>query len=119
MPVLVLVEDVLFQQKIEATAEALGVTVRFSTDVTAAGSPCAGEPWTLVLVDLGLTRGDALALVAALRQRLPATPIIGYGSHVDAALLARGRASGCTDVMARSAFVRRLADLLSGSADHA
>lgn len=115
MPVLVFVEDMLFQQKIAATAEALGTEVRFGRDVTAAGSPCAGEPWTLVLVDLGLTRSDPVALVAVLRQRLPITPIIGFGSHGDAAQLASARTAGCTEAMARSAFVQRLADLLTDS----
>ena len=117
MPVLALVEDLLFQQKIRATAAALGVAVKFGRDITAAGSPCAGEPWSLVLVDLGLTHSDPVALISVLRQRQPQASIIGFGSHADALLLTRAQAAGCTAVMARSAFVQRLTDLLSGSAD--
>ena len=112
MPVLALVEDLLFQQKIQSTADAVGVTVKFGADVTAAGSPCSGQPWDLVIVDLSLTRRDPIALVTALRHQLPTTPIIGFGSHVDAAQLARARAAGCTEVLARSAFVQRLPELL-------
>lgn len=115
MPVLAFVEDLVFRQKVAATAEALGTEVRFGQGITAAGSPCAGEPWALVVVDLGLTRTDPIALVTTLRQRLPHTPIVGFGSHVDAAQLERARAAGCTEVMPRSAFVQRLPDLL---ADH-
>ena len=121
MPVLALVEDLLFQQKIQSAADAAGVAVKFGADVTAAGSPClpaaaqasAGQPWALVLVDVGLTRRDPLALIAALRRQLPQTPIIGYGAHVDAAQLVRARQAGCTEVLARSAFVQRLPELLA------
>ena len=116
MPVLALVEDMLFQQKIQAAADAAGVVVKFGTDVTAAGSPCAGQPWDLVIVDLGLTRRDPIALIAALRHQLPATPIIGFGSHVDAAQMTRAREAGCTEVLARSAFVQRLPKLLTPTA---
>ena len=113
MPVLALVEDLLFQQKIRETAEALGVAVTFGADVTAAGSPCSGQPWDLVIVDLSLTRRDPIALIAALRQQLPHAPLIGFGSHVDAVQMTRAREAGCTEVLARSAFVQRLADLLA------
>ena len=116
MPVLALVEDLIFQQKIQAAAEAAGVAVKFGTDVTAAGSPCAGQPWGLIIVDLGLTRRDPIALIAALRQQLPHAPLIGFGSHVDAAQLARAREAGCTEVLARSAFVQRLPELLAPTA---
>ena len=117
MPVLALVDDLLFQQKIREAADAAGVAVKFGADVTAAGSPCAGQPWDLVIVDLGLTRRDPIALIAALRQQLPATPIISYGSHVDAAQMARARHAGCTDTLARSAFVTRLPELLATPVD--
>ena len=112
MPVLALVEDLLFQQKIQSAADAAGVAVKFGTDATAVGSPCSGQPWALVIVDLGLTRRDPIALIAALRQQLPQAPLIGFGSHVDAAQLARAREAGCTEVLARSAFVQRLPELL-------
>ena len=116
MPVLALVEDVLFQQKIQSAADAAGVAVKFGADVTAAGSPCSGQPWDLIIVDLGLTRRDPIALIVALRRQLPQTPSIGYGSHVDAAQLARAREAGCTEVLARSAFVQRLPELLAPAA---
>jgi len=61
-----------------------------------------------VLIDL--SRPDALSVAADLRRRLPeGAAVIGYGSHVDRALLDAARAAGCTDVLARSVFFARLA----------
>jgi hypothetical protein len=56
----------------------------------------------LVLLDLG--RPGALDAVAAIDA-----PVIGFGSHVDDELLAAARAAGCTEVLPRSVFFRRLA----------
>ncbi len=38
-------------------------------------------------------------------------PVIGFGAHVDEDLLAKGRAAGCAEVLPRSRFFRRVADL--------
>ena len=65
----------------------------------------AGVEADLVVVDLhrpGVL--DQLAQVRAAR-------IIGFGSHVDADLLAAGLAAGCTEVLPRSAFFHRLPTL--------
>lgn len=50
---------------------------------------------------------DALPAITARR-------IIGYGSHVERDLLARAKAAGCTEVLPRSAFFSRLAELVDG-----
>ena len=68
-------------------------------------STLAGVEADLVVVDLhrpGVL--DQLAQVRAAR-------IIGFGSHVDADLLAAGLAAGCTEVLPRSAFFHRLPTL--------
>jgi DNA-binding NarL/FixJ family response regulator len=61
-----------------------------------------------VLVDLS-KRGalDALAAIVA-----SGTRVIAYGSHVDRAILDAARAAGVDEVLPRSAFFARLADLL-------
>lgn len=38
-------------------------------------------------------------------------PVIGFGSHVDDALLAAAASAGCAEVLPRSRFFRRVADL--------
>jgi hypothetical protein len=56
----------------------------------------------LVVVDLG--RPGVLDVLPAVRGRR-----VGFGSHVDQALLDAARAAGCDAVLPRSAFFRRLA----------
>jgi hypothetical protein len=66
----------------------------------------------LVIVDLG-RRGilDALPGIRA----LTGARIIGFGAHVERDLLAAARASGCDEVLARSAFFTRLPGLTASS----
>jgi hypothetical protein len=62
----------------------------------------------LAVVDLRQPRVlDVLADIAA------AVPVIAYGSHVDRDRLAAAEAAGCRQVLARSAFFSRLAELLA------
>jgi hypothetical protein len=73
--------------------------------VKAPGELAAAEAEILV-VDLGRPGViEALADVSGRR-------VIGFGSHVDRERLDAARAAGCTDVLARSAFFARIADLL-------
>jgi hypothetical protein len=64
----------------------------------------SATPARLVLLDVG--RPGALDAVPTI-----AAPVIGFGSHVDDDLLAAARAAGCTEVLPRSRFFRRLAEL--------
>lgn len=59
-----------------------------------------------VVVDLG--RPGVLDVLA----RVDAARTIGFGSHVDKALLDQARQAGCDDVMPRSDFFRRARELL-------
>ena len=68
----------------------------------------AGQPARLVLVDL--SRPGVLEAIAA-----SDAPVIGFGPHVDDDLLAAGRAAGCTEVLPRSVFFRRLDQLVAGT----
>jgi hypothetical protein len=61
-------------------------------------------PDAVVLVDLH--RPGVLEVLPALTQQ-----VIGFGSHVDDALLHAASAAGCTEVLPRSRFFRRLAEL--------
>jgi hypothetical protein len=61
----------------------------------------------IVVVDLSRP-GVLDALIATGPART-----IGFGSHVDRALLDAARAAGCSEVMARSEFFRRARELLA------
>jgi hypothetical protein len=69
--------------------------------------PAAAYGADLVVVDLARP-----GVLDVLPQITAAT--IGFGSHVDGALLQAARDAGCQEVLARSAFFsRRLRDLLA------
>ncbi|MBI4342191.1 MAG: response regulator transcription factor [Candidatus Omnitrophica bacterium] len=111
MIVLAVVDDLLFQAKIREAAAPLGIEVRIAK--TLAQAQDAGADPAVVVVDLNVMSADPLEVVRALRAHHPAVAIIGYGSHVQAELLAQARAAGCTTVLPRSAFVQQLSTLLT------
>ena len=107
---LAIVDDLFFQAKIQGAAAPLGIEVRVAK--TFAQAQAAWSDSTVVIVDLNLASADPLEVVRTLRAQRPAVPIIGYGSHVQAELLAQARAAGCTSVLPRSVFVQQLPHLL-------
>ena len=113
MIVLAIVDDLLFQAKIQAVAVSLGVDVRIAK--TFAQAQAAWADPAVVIIDLNCTSADPLQVIRTLRVQRPAIPIIGYGSHVQAELLAQARVAGCTTVLPRSVFVQQLPRLLAPS----
>ena len=106
-----IVDDLFFRGKLEVTAAQLGVPLTIAAD--AHSVPRDGGPWSRVLIDLNLSRGDALAMIRDFRAAHPGVPIVGYGSHVQQDLQRHALEAGCTTVLARSAFVQQLRQLLS------
>jgi AmiR/NasT family two-component response regulator len=104
-PVLALVKDLIFASRITATARAAGVPVRIVRDAR----QLPGQPGRLLIVDLN--QPSAIDAAAAW-QREMARPAVGFVSHVDAETINQARAAGIDRVLARSAFVERLHDLL-------
>ena len=104
-------DDLIFRGKLEAAAAQLGVPLTIATDESQALDD--GQPWSRALIDLNLSRGDALAIVRHLRAAHPDIPLIGYCSHVQQDLKQQALEAGCTTVLPRSAFVQQLPELLS------
>ena len=109
--ILAIVDDWLFQSKLEATAAHLGTPLTIAADASSA--LLSGQRWSRVLIDLNLSGGDALAMVRDLRRAHPGMPVIGYCSHVQQDLQQQALEAGCTTVLPRSAFVQQLPELLS------
>jgi DNA-binding NarL/FixJ family response regulator len=112
--VLAYVPDLMDRSKVAAVA---GDRVRFvasSADLVAGlmAEPAPGEG----AIDLGVIDVSRPGVLEALRA-LPAVDsrprVIGFGSHVDRALLDQARSAGCDEVLARSAFFGRLPELLA------
>jgi CheY-like chemotaxis protein len=113
--VLAMVDDLMFASKIKTAASQLGVTVTFARTPAAALAAMKESAPALVIFDLNNPRTDPLGTVAAMK-RDPATASIrtvGYASHVQTDVIEAARLAGVDDVMARSAFTAKLAEILS------
>lgn len=114
--ILAVVDDLMFTSKIKATARQLGVDVTFarSSDAALAGMR-TGSP-ALVILDLNNPRTDPLGTVAMMKgdPALASIHTVGFVSHVQTDLIDAARAAGVDEVLARSAFTARLAEILSG-----
>ena len=109
MPIVAIVPDLYFATRIAATAKAAGVELELVPPQRAAARLATNDV-SLVLLELG--NRDALALVTELKRAQPGVAIVGFGPHVEAALLRDARAAGADAVMPRSQFVDKLPGLL-------
>jgi CheY-like chemotaxis protein len=104
------VADLIFGARVRAAAEREGVQVRFVRSMEELVGEGAGA--RLVLLDLEARWLDAPAAIAALRGEAEPPRIVAFVSHVREAAIAAARAAGADRVLARSAFVRQLPELL-------
>jgi len=105
----------MFTSKIKTTAGHIGVPVVFARSSAAALDQMRKDAPTLVIFDLNSTRTDPLGTVAAMRRdpALASIPTVGFVSHVQTDLIDAARQAGVGEVMARSAFTARLAEILT------
>jgi DNA-binding NarL/FixJ family response regulator len=108
--VLAVIPDLFFATKVAATAKASGIELELASPALAAQRVAAAPP---ALVILDLHAGEAVALVSALRTVAPDVPVVGFYSHVETALRRDALAAGIAAALPRSAFVHRLAALLT------
>lgn len=115
MPILVMVEDLIFLSKIQQTAKLAGVVLENITPPNVVERLSAGEPASALICDLNYPGGLAIASIREIKQRLDLRPIpvIGFVSHVQADVAAEARAAGADEVMARSAFSQQLSRILT------
>ncbi|PYR62052.1 MAG: hypothetical protein DMF85_00655 [Acidobacteria bacterium] len=115
--VLVAVDDLLFSSKIRATAKQLGVDVQFARTPEEILSQVKALKPALAIFDLNSAKTDPIATISALKRDPGATGVraIGFASHVHTDLIAAARAAGADDVLPRSAFAGRLAEILQAA----
>jgi len=109
------VPDLMDRSKVSAAAPGV-VHVRTPAALVAAVGDAAGGAGdeaggagVTVVVDLARPGVlEALPAVAATGAR-----VLGFAGHGDRGRLAAARAAGCTEVLARSAFFSRVAELLA------
>ena len=114
--VLIAVPDLFFLARIEAAATLAGTSLErcASAELTAR---CAARRPDLVILDLH-AGGDPLAGVRALKAaaELASIPVVGFYSHVEQDTRRLAQQAGVDQVLPRSAFTSRLAELLAGGA---
>jgi len=112
--ILALVEDLIFLSKIEETAKVLGIPVQ-AAGVADVVARVRDNPVRGLLIDLNHRSGRAVELIEQLKSEggTAAIPLVGFLSHVQTDLAASARAAGCDMVLARSAFVKQLPELLA------
>jgi PleD family two-component response regulator len=115
--ILALVDDLMFRSKIKSAATQASVTVSFAGSSGAALTAMRATPPSLLILDLNNPRTDPLGTVTAMKKdpALASVRMIGYVSHVDTATIDAARAAGVDEVVARSAFTTRLAEIIGGS----
>ena len=113
--VIAAVDDMFFAAKIRATAEALGVNIKFYRylDALIAGAP--EQRPDLIVVDLHNEKLDVIELARRLKadEILKAIPLLGFFSHLETELQREALEAGYDQVIPRSAFSRDLANILS------
>ncbi|MGE0446523.1 MAG: response regulator [Vicinamibacterales bacterium] len=112
--VLCVVDDLLFSVKISTVAKASGVDTYFERTPGAVVESIRARKPSLVIFDLNSHKMRPTEAIAAMKAdpELKDIRTLGYVSHVDAAAIAAARTAGIDEVLARSAFVERLAEIL-------
>jgi len=111
------VDDLLFSSKIRGAAKHAGVEIRFVRTPGAVLGEIQHHRPSLVILDLDATRLQPVAVLEALRAvAAGARPrTVGFVSHVHAEAIEAARAAGADLVLARSAFVASLPEIVAGA----
>ncbi len=113
--VAILVDDMFFAAKINSAAQACGRQIE-RVKSREQLETLAGNPPSLVIIDLNSDRIDPLEAIESLKSNseLSATHIVGFVSHVQTDLIRRAQAAGCDYVLPRSAFNQMINEIVAG-----
>jgi DNA-binding NarL/FixJ family response regulator len=116
--ILASVDDLFFRSKVRTTAKHLGIEITFAATSDEMVAQAKSLQPTLVIFDLNSSKMDAIATIASLKADAATSDLraIGFASHVHTELIAAARKAGADDVLPRSAFAGRLAEILQAGA---
>ncbi len=116
--ILALAGDLLFSSRIQGTARLVGAEVVLCPRPDALVDRVRAASPDLVLVDLDARGWDPVEVIGMLvgTHGVPSDRIVAFVSHVRTDAIEAARTAGAGRVMARSAFVRALPELLRGHA---
>ena len=112
--VIAAVDDMFFASKIRATAEALGVNIKFHRRLDSLVAAAVEQSPDLILVDLHNEKLNAIELARELKANEGSKdiPLLGFFSHVQTDLQRAAVEAGFDKVIPRSVFSRDLAQIL-------
>jgi CheY-like chemotaxis protein len=104
-----------FASKIRATAEAVGVEVKFVRSMEKLIETARDAKPGLIVVDLHNTKVDPVEAGKELKahDELRQIPLLGFFSHVHADLQRKATEAGFDNVIPRSVFARDLGQILA------
>jgi len=113
--IIAVIDDLFFSVKIKTAAKTLGTEVYFERTPPQVLESIRAKAPRLVIFDLDSGKMRPMDVIAAMKAdpALRDVPTLGFVSHVHADVVASARAAGIDQVLARSAFVERLGDILS------
>ena len=111
-----ILDDLLFSVKISTAAKSIGADVYFERAPGMAVARVKEKQPSLVIFDLNSARLNPLGVVADLKAdpETRAIKTLGFVSHVQADKIEAARKAGIDEVLARSAFVNQLGEILKG-----
>ena len=114
--ILAAVDDMFFAAKIRATAEAVGVNIKFHRRLDGLVAAAGEQAPDLILIDLHNQNLNAIELARALKanESSKTIPLLGFFSHVQTELQRAAIEAGFDQVIPRSVFSRDLAKILNG-----
>ena len=112
--VLLVLDGLIFLSKLQAAARIQAIEVR-AVSVSDAWSRARETSPRGLVIDLNDRSGASVDLIRQLKAdgATAGIPVVGFLSHVQADLAASARAAGCDMLLARSAFVKQLPELLA------
>jgi len=119
--ILCAIDDLFFSVKIKTAAKTLEAEVYFERVPEQVLDSIRSKAPRLVIFDLDSAKMRPMDAIAAMKgdPALRDIPTLGFVSHVHDDVIARARAAGVDQVLARSAFVDRLGTILSPEAPRA
>ena len=111
--VIALVEDSFWRTKIDNAVKSVGASTVFLSDPAEAADNLEPGAAAIVVVDLALKRPpfEAIALLKKM-EGISAIPVVGYFDIVRKDLKEKAIAAGFDEVLPRSTFSERFADLV-------
>lgn len=113
--VIALPADLMFAARIRDAAGQIGLNVLLARSVKQVLESVNSTTRALI-VDLDSRSGDPVALIEKVKLEHPQLYVLAFVSHARADAIAAARNAGADQVLARSAFVKRLPELLSSFA---